>query len=743
MRYLFIMLCCLGLSREVKAQIVKGTVVDENMDVLVGANVYWINTSIGTATNRMGDFELTGDNIEDKRVIISYLGYQNDTVRIKGNIDFLVEMKPEQNLQEIVIEGKQSGAFISSSSPEKLEVINQVELGKAACCDLAGCFNTTASVEPNTTNVITNAKELRILGLSGIYNQLLLDGNSLFQGLSYTYGVSSVPGPMVNSIFVSKGTNSVLQGAESITGQINVILQEPTEASRLFLNAFMNTFWEKQFNAYSGFKLGKVDNLLGGHLVLPASKWDRNDDTFLDLPQLTRIELIDKWSFQSATNPFSNKGGIRWTNEKREGGQMDFDSEHNLGSNVVYGQNVEYQQMDVWDRSDYQLDEQNSIGLILSGQWHDQNSWYGETNYRGQQLLFNAVLQYEFKYNLETGSHLRTGLSYKNLNIDEDITFSNPSPYKTYGGKYLMKEILSGAFVEHTFFSKNNKITWLLGLRADHHNQFGWFYSPRTLLKFTPKEKTDIRLSIGNGWHTPKVFSEQAQVLASQRDIHFHGQLEPDKAWNYGINITQKFELSKVQGTFTADFYQTRFSNHVMPHYHTVHDAIVFENNKKPAVGNGFQIEVTLDLWDWVSLKNAYNYLDIQHTNIEGEETSMNFITKHRFLTSFSLAPIGQNWHLDLDARWMGRKHLPSTTYYPTDYQQGEFSVPYTLFNAQFTYKWKTLEWYVGCENILGFVQENPIISWENPFSEYFDTSFAWGPTRGREGYIGLRYTLE
>jgi hypothetical protein len=42
----------------------------------------------------------------------------------------------------------------------KTELINQAELKKAACCDLAGCFETQGTVQAMTTNIITNAKEL-------------------------------------------------------------------------------------------------------------------------------------------------------------------------------------------------------------------------------------------------------------------------------------------------------------------------------------------------------------------------------------------------------------------------------------------------------------------------------------------------------------------------------------------------------------------------------------------------------
>jgi outer membrane receptor for ferrienterochelin and colicins len=731
------------LFQNIHAQTVKGTVIDENMEVLIGATVHWAGTSIGDATDEMGEFMLIGNDIEDKRIVVTYVGYLNDTINILGDADYMVEMISDAALSEVIVEGQKTGGFISSSSPMKIEIINDVELGKAACCDLAGCFNTNASVEPATTNIVTNSKELKILGLSGIYNQLLLDGQPLIQGLSYSYGISSVPGPFVEQIFISKGTNSVLQGAESISGQINVILQKPEKAPILHVNLFLNSFLESQYNVYGTYDLGKSKHFVGVHMVQPAAKWDRNDDNFLDLPKLTRYEILDKWTIgNEQKNGYSNRGGIRFTNERRVGGQENFDPKTDLGSSTVYGQQIKYNQFDIWDRNAYRFNEKNAMALILSGQYHQQDAWFGETNYDGRQTLFNATLQHEWIY--KNGSNLRAGASFKYLDLDEEISFTNNPLEKSYDGTYETKEIVPGIFAENTFFSKDNKMTFMLGLKADHLNIFGWKLSPRSLIKFTPKEKTDIRISAGYGWHRPKVFAEQANVLSSQRDVHIHQLLQPDEAWNYGINITQKFETTNMSGSVTADYYQTRFTNHVQPHYHEFHDAIVFENNSRPAVGNGFQIESSFDLWEWINIKLSYNFLDMQHHDIEdGEKQSMNFITKHKFLTSLSVAPKGKPWHLDVNSQWYGKKSLPDTQFYPDDFQQSDYSKPYSMLNAQFTYKWKAFEWYAGVENILNFTQDNPIISADNPYNPYFDTSFAWGPIRGTEGYVGFRYTLE
>ena len=78
-----------------------------------------------------------------------------------------------------------------------------------------------------------------------------------------------------------------------------------------------------------------------------------------------------------------------------------------------------------------------------------------------------------------------------------------------------------------------------------------------------------------------------------------------------------------------------------------------------------------------------------------------------------------------------GKKKLIDTSENPAPYNRPKWSNPYSTVNLQFT-KIKSLDLYIGAENLLNFKQENPIISWEEPFGEYFNIANVWGPTKGR-----------
>ncbi|MFE3872614.1 carboxypeptidase-like regulatory domain-containing protein [Flavobacterium sp. ZS1P70] len=323
------------------AQTILGKVTNDKKEPLIGANVYWLGQTTGTSTADKGEFEITSKDISNKKLIASFEGHVSDTIEITNQTFVVFKLKQAKTLEEVIVKRQRDGVIISNIIPIKTEIITQKELGKAACCDLAGCFETQTTVQPQTTNVITNSKELRILGLSGIYNQVLIDGFPMIQGLSYTYGISGIPGTLVDNIYVSKGANSVLQGYESISGQINVETKDPDNTDKLLLNVYMNNFEEKHFNANYALKKGKWTNLTAFHTVQPANKIDRDNDNFLDLPLLTRYMISNKWKYGNEKDwGWSSKIGLRFLNEKRIGGQRFYNPDNDSSSKNLYTNSI-------------------------------------------------------------------------------------------------------------------------------------------------------------------------------------------------------------------------------------------------------------------------------------------------------------------------------------------------------------------------------------------------------------------
>jgi len=721
------------------AQTILGKVTNEQKEPLIGANIYWLNTIIGTTAGLKGEFELSRKDSDNRKLIASYVGHEPDTILITNQSFVEFKLEETKSLNEVVIKGQRDGVIISSIMPIKFELITQIELGKAACCDLAGCFETQTTVQPQTTNVITNSKELRILGLSGVYTQILIDGFPMIQGLSYTYGISSIPGTLVDNIYVSKGANSVLQGYESISGQINVETKEPDNTDKFLFNAYVNSFSEKQFNANYALKKGKWSNLTTFHTVQPANKTDGDNDNFLDLPLLTRYMVSNKLKYGNDQDwGWNSRIGLRYLNEQRIGGQTFFNPETDKGSTSAYGQTVNINQPEIWTKTGYRLNDQHNFVLYASSFYQNQKSYFGTVKYDAEQTNFYGNLQYELDYK---SNSLKTGLSFRHLNLDENVAFTDNTLQRSFAGKYLRNENIAGAFTENTMKFFDEKLTWIAGIRADHHNQFGFMFTPRTLLKYDITPNTAVRANIGTGWRTVNLFSENIGLLVSSRDIIFAENLNPEKATNFGVNITQKFNEDNISGFFSADYYRTDFQNQIFPDYDTDPTKAIIKNFTGKSASDVFQAELYLKFWNRFEFKTGYTYLDVYRVINEKKEL-LPFNPEYKIVTTFGYSPLSKKYQFDMNVHFYGKQRLPNTQSNPIEFQRPNFSEPYTVVNAQFTYNIKKFELYVGCENIFDFRQRRPIISYENPFGQYFDTSSVWGPTRGRELYIGFRYKL-
>lgn len=738
-KYIFIIALLLPLVGF--GQAISGKVTNRKGEALIGASVYWLDGSGGVTTNNQGEFQIPLEGNKRNKLIASYVGHAPDTMDLKGQAYLLFELVENQNMEEVVIKGQQKGVIISDVDPIKTEQITQTELRKAACCDLAGCFETQTTVQPQTTNLITNSKELRILGLSGVYNQLLIDGLPMVQGLSYTYGISSVPGTLVDNIYVSKGANSVVQGFESISGQINVETKEPDDTEKLLLNGYLNNFMEKHLNANYAFQKGKWSNLTAVHTVQPANKIDRDQDDFLDLPLLTRYMIFNKWKYGNDRDwGWNSRIGLRYLRERRIGGQTFFNANEDQGSSRVYGQTVNISQPEIWTKTGYRLNDRHAVTLFASAFMQNQDSYFGTVRYQAEQRNIYGNIQYELSY---SNHNLKTGISHRHLNLRESIAFTDTTLPRTYAGDYQRLENISGVFAENTMRFFDDKLTWILGVRGDHHNQFGFKLTPRTLVKYDLRPKTILRANLGTGWRTVNLFSENIGLLVSSRDIVFAEPLNPEQAINYGINLTQKFETKDemLSGYFSADFYRTDFQNQIFPDYLSDPRKAIVQNFTGQAISNGLQAELYINIWKRVELKTGYNYLDVYRMDGDLKQI-LPFNPKHKILTTLSYKPLTNKFHFDMNLHWYGRQQLPNTQANPEEFQRPDFSEPYTIVNAQFTYRFKNFEVYTGCENIFNFRQIRPIISWQDPFSLYFDTSSVWGPTRGRETYIGARFIL-
>ncbi|MEN8251054.1 MAG: TonB-dependent receptor, partial [Bacteroidota bacterium] len=651
-----------------------------------------------------------------------------------------VKLKSSIQLDEVGIVYRQPSTQVDYARAVKSEYISEKELLKAACCNLSESFETSPSVDVSFTDAVTGTRQVQMLGLAGPYTQITSENMPFARGLASIYGLTFVPGTWIEGIQLNKGTGTVVNGFESIAGQINVELRKPEEADRLYLNFYANEAMRLEANANlihrfnnSGWSTGLLL-----HGKTNRLKHDRNEDGFLDMPLSNNLIALNRWKY-IGTDGLMFQFGVKGTLIDNLGGQTDFDPVNDIGTTNSWGMDTKINRIEGWSKlGKVYLDKPwRTFGLQLSAANHKQESYFGLNHYQAAQNTMYANFIYQSIFG-NTNHKFKTGASFQYDDYIESLNTEN----------YDRTEIVPGAYFEYTY-SFLEKFSLITGLRGDYHNYYGFFLTPRMHARYAVTDNTVLRASAGRGQRTANILAENNGLLASSRQIVIEGDnsgnpygLNPEVAWNYGINLTQYFELDYRNGTVSFDYYRTDFQNQIVIDLDQSPQLAVFYNLNGKSYSNSMQVQLDYELINRLDVRVAYRWFDVW-TTYDDVLRQKPLVAQHRAFTNLAYES-RNHWKYDFTINWQGEKRIPYTGSNPEGYQLDERSPNYVLINAQVSKVWKEkFEVYLGVENLLNYTQENPIIASDDPFSSYFDSSLVWGPIFGRNTYLGLRYKLK
>lgn len=709
----------------------------EHKHPLVGANVYWLGTTKGTATDESGGFKL--ERIDDQsKLVISYIGFVNDTIETKDKSYISVSLKESMTLEAVEIVGEKRSTEIDYLNSKKVEQISEKELLKAACCNLSESFETTPSVDVSFTDAVTGTRQVQMLGLAGPYTQITRENMPDIRGLSSVYGLTYTPGTWISGINLSKGTGSVVNGFESIAGQIDVNLRNPADMDKAYFNLYANEGGRVEANANLHTDIGKnVGTALLLHGKSNSVRHDRNEDGFMDHPLGKQFIALNRWELYSDKGLHMQVGG-KYTLIDNLGGQMDYESS-DKGSTNAWGMEQKVNRVEGWAKIGKVFQDQpwKSIGFQMSAAAHDQKSSFGLRNHDAKQNSLYGNLIYQTIIG-NTNHGIKTGASIQYDDYEESLNENS----------YDRTEVVPGAFVEYSY-NHDDKISVVGGLRADHHNHYGAFITPRLHTRYQLTENTVVRASAGRGLRTANILSDNNGLLASSRAIIIEGAgsdnpygLDAEVAWNYGLNITQYFNIDYREGSMSLDFYRTDFQNQIVVDLDRNAQEAHFYNLKGESYSNSFQAQLDYELIKRLDMRIAYRWFDVW-TTYSDEQLQKPLVSPHRAFVNLAYAS-RKHWSFDYTINWQGSKRLPDTSDNPAEYQLDKESPDFVLMNAQVSKSWKEgkFEVYVGVENLLDYRQDTPIVAADDPFGPYFDSSMVWGPIFGRNTYAGLRFKI-
>ena len=713
-----------------------------------GATVNWLHTNIGAITNDKGRFTIPYKK-EYKKLVVSYIGYITDTINVSNLTPIRHFIRSESTLKEITIRSKRDAIQKSLFATANTFTVNNDELLKAACCNLAESFETNPSIDVSFSDALTGTRQIQMLGLKSPYLQIMQENIPSIRGASQAFGLTFTPGTWVESIQITKGAGSVVNGYESISGQINAELVKPFSDNKFFLNAYSSLNGRLELNTHFNQRVSeKWQTGLYIHGNYRGEKFDNNNDNFLDAPLANQINVMSRWQYTDAQNGWVSFITARFLNDEKQTGALNFNPETDrispnstIKSNEVWGSEIDTKRFETSLKLGYVFPELpfQSFGLQIAYSNHQQDSYFGVNVYdikhesMYSNFLFNSIIG-------DTRSKFKTGINFTHDSYNELINTSN----------YNRKENAIGAFFEYAFDNLED-FSLTAGIRIDRHNLLGTFITPRVHLRYVPWEKGVFRASAGRGKRSANIFAENQQLFASSRKINIDDiggniyGLNPETAWNYGVSYLQKFKLFDKKGDITFDFYRTDFNNQVVVDWENPQEISFYDLDGK-SIADSFQVEINYELVKSLKLRTAFKYFDIT-TDYKSGNLQKPIQPNNRFFANISYETTaksnGAQWKLDVTFNNIGKQRLPNTTTNPIQYQLPEYSERYSLLNTQITRVFsESFEIYLGGENLTNVQQKKPILGSDAPFGPNFDTTIVFAPIFGRAVYAGLRFKI-
>lgn len=758
-----------------RAQDLRGVVRDADNQPLVGASVYWAGTTVGASTDAQGAFLLHRVKGYD-RLVASYLGYVNDTLRIDAaasRAEFTLRAEGVE-LEGVVVEGALSGNFVKQDGIVKGEMISFAGLCKMACCNLAESFENSASVTVGYSDAISGARQIKMLGLAGTYTQILDENRPIMRGLSAPYGLSYTPGMWLNSIQVSKGVASVTAGHDAITGQINLEHRKPTDSERLFVNLYLDDELRPEANITTAFPVSK-DGKLTSILLLHGSgdtdvrKMDHNDDGFRDLPLSTQFNVANKWLY-AADNGTQVRWGWKFVQESRLGGMLGYRNTSAMREAMadgwdwtrtgtampLYGSHIRNRNANGYFKvgmpvgpSVYDADEQDemrsNLAFVADFDHFDENAYFGLNTYEGNQnsvslnLMYNHYFTYRSSFNVGVQAHL----DYFRESLDNDTPWLDSS--RSYNLDRDEQEV--GAYAEYTYAVKD-RLSVVAGLRGDYNAFYDRFFlTPRGHVKWNITSSTALRASAGLGYRSTDVITDNIGMLATGRaliipELDALNRLE--KALTVGGSLTQTFGLvNPGDATLSFDYFRTQFYNAVVVDQEYDPETIRVYSSTGRSWTDTYQIDFTWTPVERLDIFATFRYTDSEMTidRPDGRTARVErpLVSRYKTLLNIQYATKFRRWTFDATAQLNGPSRIPTQT---GDLADSYYSPRYPMFYAQVSRKVGKFDIYVGCENIADYRQEDPILHAQNPYDYKFNSMNVWGPLMGRKFYAGLRFNL-
>ena len=723
--------------------------IDGKKEPVAFATVYWAGSGLYADCDDEGRFTIGRMDDGNGQLVAAALGYLRDTVVVAAEDTFVeMELRSDNQLDEAVVTARGEANYLSRLSNVKTEVISSAGLNKMACCNLAESFENSAAVSVGYSDAVTGARQIRLLGLSGIYTAMLDENRPVMRGLAAPFGLSYIPGQWLESIQIAKGPSSVINGVEAISGQINVEHRKPTDEKPLFLNAFINSMLMAELNAASSLQIGnRWSTVLMAHASRSFMAHDMNGDGFRDEPEMTHLNFANRWLYYDQSG-VQVRFGVKALYDSRLGGQMTFRREHvdSLRTmSVPWGTYITNQGVNGYLKVGIPLNEDNShnIAVVADYTWHQLDSYFGLKSFFGRQnsgflnLMYQGIPNDSHRFTFGLRNFFDGYVQTLHDGYADPLSASRRALFADYD--LSRNENSLGIYGEYTY-TLGEKFSAVADLSLDWNSLYGLFLSPRVNLKWSPADWLVIRASGGRGTRSPNVVVDNLGMMSTGRRLDIALDLGMESAWTYGGNITFYIPIGFEDNSYLSfDYFRSDFTSQIIVDQEYDRSAVSIYSLDGPSYTNTWQADFSVEPFERFIVLATFRYSDSRVWLKDRGLVERPLVSRYKGVLNLQYATRMNIWTFDFTAQINGPARLPDFAVRPGE---SGMSPVYPVLFAQITRKFKGVDLYVGVENITNCRQKHPVISAEDPWSPDFNASVIWGPLTGVTAYAGVRFTL-
>lgn len=690
------------------------------------ASVSLKNTTITVFTSEEGRFELVLPKELPVMMVVQARGYESDSVLLTKEDRFVgleIILTETTEMDELVVVAQRDSKYISRLKPIMVETLGEGELKKAACCNLSESFETSATVDVNLTDAISGAKKIQMLGLDGVYTQLQMENIPFLTGIESSFGMNTVPGTWVESIQITKGTGSVMNGYESMAGLINVEFKKPRTMERLYVNGYGSVLGRGELNVHGGQLINdKWSTATFVHGSLLQTEIDRNKDQFRDVPLSKTLSALNRWEYNGKR--FESRFGVSAYSDERVGGQL---------KEVLnrYDAQTMNRHVDVFAKTGFLFPKKpyQSLGIVYQLKAHEFVSNFDQRTVKSNEkrgyinAIFDGIIG-------STIHKYKVGASFVYQDLQQALD------------TFAMNRMVTtpGAFAEYTYTGV--RFMAVIGARADYQEHYGFQFSPRIHMKVTLDEYTDLRLTTGKAFRLSNVIVDNSSLLATSKVWDLPAETQQEIVWNSGASLVRSMRWWNKPASFSIDYYHARFMNQLIVDRERSQDTFFFAFQRNNAFSNALQTELSFSPVKVLTVRLAYKWLQVK-AEYDGKLQQQVMIPQHRGLFNIAYASRNKKWAADATFSLFGRMRMHDVMLADGTHLHNQKSGRFPNVLAQVTRNFKWGAVYVGGENLLNFTQQNPIISAENPYGSTFDATRVWAPILGTVVYAGFRLELK